>query len=274
MPSCPRGEVVSRWLIIAKLKRNGYDTIIKPTPAEIARELNREGRVEVLRRRLASVWWFMGTLCENIARRCNLDAGTSGTFWEQRFQCRCLADETAILICGMYVDLNQIRAGEALTPETSCHTCVFERIAGARERGAAHEGQGGSEKANDFPDDWLCELTLRDGTEADLTDSATRGNCRRASNKGLLPLSLEKYLELLDWTGRQVREGKRGAIPASLAPILDRLGIQGSKWVDAVESFHSKCGLVVGSAEAVAAAVSRAGRHWFRGGKFCGAALG
>ena len=111
-------------------------------------------------------------------------------------------------------------------------------------------------------------------TEADLTDSTTRGNCRRASNKGLLPLSLEKYLELLDWTGRRVREEKRGAIPASLAPILDRLGIQGSKWVDAVESFHSKCGLVVGSAEAVAAAVSRAGRHWFRGGKFCGAALG
>ena len=224
-------DVVSRWLIIAKLKRNGYDTIVKPTPAEIARELNKEGRVEVLRRRLASVSWFMGTLCENIARRCNLDAGTSGTFWEHRFKCRCLADETAILICGMYVDLNQIRAGEALTPETSCHTSVFERIAGARQRAAAHESPGVSEQENDFPDGWLCELTLREGPAADLADLASRGNCRRASNKGLLPMSLEKYLELLDWTGRQVREGKRGAIPASLAPILDRLGIQASRKV-------------------------------------------
>jgi hypothetical protein len=33
---------------------------------------------------------------------------------------------------------------------------------------------------------------------------------RRASNKGFLPLKLERYLELLDWTGRQTRPDKRG----------------------------------------------------------------
>jgi hypothetical protein len=32
-----------------------------------------------------------------------------------------------------------------------------------------------------------------------------------------------QYLDLLDWTGRQHAMGKRGAIPASLAPILERL---------------------------------------------------
>ncbi len=29
---------------------------------------------------------------------------------------------------------------------------------------------------------------------------------------------------LLDWTGRELRRDKRGAIPDELAPILDRLG--------------------------------------------------
>ncbi len=33
-----------------------------------------------------------------------------------------------------------------------------------------------------------------------------------------------EYLELLDWTGRQVKEGKRGKIPPHLANILERLG--------------------------------------------------
>jgi hypothetical protein len=38
-------------------------------------------------------------------------------------------------------------------------------------------------------------------------------------------LALDEYLELLDTTGRQVREGKREAIRADLRPILERLRI-------------------------------------------------
>ena len=259
----------AKW---TKLKRNGDDTVVEPTAAEMARELKQPGRVEVLRRRLASVSWFMGTLCENISRRCNADADSSGAFWEHRFQCRCLADEAAIFICGMYVDLNQIRAGEASTPETSYHTSAFERIAGLAQRAAAGSQDTAGEKQADRPDGWLCELTLQEGPNADLAVVTKCESGRRASDKGLLSISLEKYLELLDWTGRQVREGKRGAIPSSLAPILERLQLDASKWVDAVESFHSRCGLVVGFGEAVSAAVRRVGRKWFRGAKFCAAA--
>jgi hypothetical protein len=36
-------------------------------------------------------------------------------------------------------------------------------------------------------------------------------------------MSLNHYLELLDWTGRQLRAGTRGAIPAHLTPILGRI---------------------------------------------------
>jgi hypothetical protein len=49
----------------------------------------------------------------------------------------------------------------------------------------------------------------------------------RASNKGCLPMSFGEYLDLLDWTGRQLRDDKRGAIPQELAPILQRLHIGG-----------------------------------------------
>ena len=97
-------DVVRRWLSIIKLKRNGADSIVEPSQEEMNSELRQPGRVAELRGRLANVSWFMGTLCEAISRRCNRDAGTSGAFWEHRFDCRSLADEAAILVCGIYVE--------------------------------------------------------------------------------------------------------------------------------------------------------------------------
>ncbi|MBA3936264.1 MAG: hypothetical protein H0X38_02295 [Planctomycetes bacterium] len=49
---------------------------------------------------------------------------------------------------------------------------------------------------------------------------------------GPCPLSLDTYLELVDQTGRIARSGKRGAIPAHLAPILERLEIDAQAWID------------------------------------------
>ena len=51
------------------------------------------------------------------------------------------------------------------------------------------------------------------------------GNPREDMPKGL-PFRLSDYLELVDWTGRQLREGKRGAIQSDVPPILERLHIE------------------------------------------------
>jgi hypothetical protein len=61
---------------------------------------------------------------------------------------------------------------------------------------------------------------------------------RRASNKGCLSLGLGDYLQLLEWTARQVRTGKRGATPAELAPVFERLEISAELWVECVTHFH------------------------------------
>jgi hypothetical protein len=45
-------------------------------------------------------------------------------------------------------------------------------------------------------------------------------------------------LNLLDWTGRQLRADKRGAIPQDLAPILERLQIGGEAgWMQLMGQF-------------------------------------
>src|ERR1035438_8332182 len=48
---------------------------------------------------------------------------------------------------------------------------------------------------------------------------------------------LEKYLSLVDWTGRELRAGSRGTIPGPLSPILDRLGQNGECWLETVRHF-------------------------------------
>jgi hypothetical protein len=218
----------------------------------------------------------MGALCENIARRSNIEDRCTGKFWESRYSCRDLASESAIVICGIYVDLNPIRSGEARVPEEAIYTSAFDRIEGRKMRQAAMLDQARqgihsiqSDATNDIstmpPDGWLCELTLASGPAADVRAGPTGTTPWRASNKGIVPVSLEEYLKLLDWTGRKISVGKRGSIPAELAPILDRLEIQPSGWLAAVESFDKKFGRIVGNVTVIAKKAARAGRRWFRG---------
>lgn len=69
-------------------------------------------------------------------------------------------NESTILVCGIYVDLNQIRAGEALTPEALTRTAAYDRIEARKARTDRRESDG-------MPrDGWLCELTLDERSEA------------------------------------------------------------------------------------------------------------
>ena len=65
---------------------------------------------------------------------------------------------------------------------------------------------------------------------------------RRVSRKGFVSLSLTRYLELLDWVGRQVRSDKRGSIPQSLAPILQRLGWNAQSLLESLVGFGAPPG--------------------------------
>jgi len=169
-----------------------------------------------------------------------------------------LADTAAILVCGIYVDLNQIRAGEAQTPETSTHTSAYDRIQ-ARQH---------SDEAT-APDGWMCEFTIDERATVEKSPAIGSTNSRRASDKGLLPMSYDRYLELLDASGRIVRNDKAGAIPEHLASILERLGIQSSHWTELVRDYDQLFGHIVGSLETLTKRAVEAGRHWYRGKSNC-----
>ncbi|HUY88086.1 MAG TPA: hypothetical protein VMV10_05100 [Pirellulales bacterium] len=217
------------------------------------------------RRRLASISWFMRALCEPIARRANREDQATGRFWEGRFKCQAILDDAGLLASSIYVDLNPIRSGIADTPETSQFTGAFERIAAKQEaaRQSASPEPPPDKRPRTSPqrDDWLSPIPDDDARPA----GAPPNSSRRASDRGFLPLALDDYLALLDWTGRQLRADKRGSIPAELRPILERLSINADAWAENMLDFGRRFHRVIGRAASISARARQQGRRWFQG---------
>ena len=180
-------------------------------------------QVSEWRSRLSNISWFMRVLNEKVARLANKEDGCSGRFWEGRFKCQALLDEQALMACMAYVDLNPVRAGMSATPEDSAHTSVKTRCEAAKSQGRV------------------------EGVIAKQPKQLQRfvGNPRQNMPDGL-PFRLVDYLELVDWTGRQIREDKRGFIDGDLPCILKRLNIDEDHWLYMTQNFESSFKTLVG----------------------------
>ena len=83
---------------------------------------------------------------------------------------------------------------------------------------------------------WLAPVELEPGRKKVREKSPSR----RASNRGCVFMSLSEYLQLLDWTGRQLKPGKRGSVPKHVPPILERLNLSAELWLQVVEQFGKR----------------------------------
>jgi len=170
--------------------------------------------VQIWRNKLSSLSWFMRCLNQAIAHQANREDGCTGKFWECRFTTQALKSEEALLSCMAYVDLNPVRADIASTPETSEYTSIRERIMPTFQLEDAVENQVRNGGFFDFK--WPLKPLLH-----------------FAEAKGLqegIPYAYPDYLNLVDWTGRVIRQDKRGAIDSELPSILERLGLTLEQW--------------------------------------------
>jgi len=77
--------------------------------------------------------------------------------------------------------------------------------------------------------------------------------------------SLTDYLELVDWTGRCIREDKRGAISAQTPALLGVLGLDNETWFTLANDFGKTYHGAVGSLEELAAFAENTGKNWIAG---------
>lgn len=263
-------DVARRWLKLFPKHRLKDGSADEASDEEIKMIVGQPERLAEVRRRLSDVSWWMRCTAENIARRANKEDECSGRFWEGRFKAQLLLDEASLLACAAYVDLNPVRAAIAKSLEDSEFTGAKDRIDDLKERGAEERPAGKpnvrthawERSRRRRRSGWMSPLEINERSDSTGADASPCG--RRASLKGFLSMSLTKYLELLDWTGRQLRSGKRGTIPSELAPILERLGLDTVGWCDLVQKFGKLFKRAAGTAESLATEAARRGQGYLQ----------
>ncbi|MDR0780048.1 MAG: hypothetical protein LBF16_05055, partial [Pseudomonadales bacterium] len=161
--------------------------------------------IPIWRNRLCSLSRFMACLNYVIALQANKEDGCTGRFWEGRFKSQALKDETALLACMVYVDLNPVRAGIAQHLETSDFTSIQDRIKHARKKAPKEQ-----HKPRLMP-----------------FGEVEKQKCHYAA----IPFRYRDYLQLVDWYSRANHPGKLGKVSEKQVPLLNQLGLNAWQWV-------------------------------------------
>ena len=262
-------DVAKRWFLLfpPKVKKS----ITSRADQILAHEidlLNNPKKLVIYRERLGSLSWFMKSMNEHIARKGNEESGCKGRFWQGRFYSKLLTSAEAVLPCQTYIDLNPIRAGIATTPENSTYTSAHDRI-------HANQNQTKLRDTQKF-------LSENQGSELSpyqkemvntMKETIARSKCLAPFYQGekhekpFFKITEKEYLDLLDWSGRMIKQNKKGKIPLHLKPIFDRLEIDRHQWLESIKNYNKWFYRIVGKMTNAWEMLKHTATQWFKGTK-------
>ena len=216
-------EVVRRWLTLYPPRASNRKPL--PVTDEMVQAKVADAQwVATTRERLCSLGWFMKCLKEPLSRLVNKAEKCTGAFFEGRYKSIAILDNESLLSVNVYIDLNLLAAGLAVTPEESPHTSIKERVAHVQSQGRvedvreALQGSVAASRVSAGLEDSLWLVPIEDRRRVD------------SVREGMLEgFTLGNYLMLVEHTGRLVREGK-ASISTELAGIFERLGTSADVW--------------------------------------------
>lgn len=200
-------EVIKRWhklfkgtCLSRKYIQNPVAVSNSPAESKTLRET-----INIWRSRLQDISWFMRSLNEYIARKANEEDGCIGRFWEGRFKMQALLDETALLACMVYVDLNPMRAGLSTRPEASSYTSFKKRF-GSKKRGTSPL--------------WLVSFRKSDNP----------------GKRGILPCSHSDYFALVRQTSKNINKPQSNSERKNA--LHEALSINTLFWPEVTQNFE------------------------------------
>ncbi|WP_196138290.1 transposase [Aliikangiella sp. G2MR2-5] len=209
--SWSEANIIRRWKRLYKIPEVVKQYQKNPQAngiAQVAQDI-----IEEWRNRLMDISWFMRGLNEYLAREANKEDNCKGRFWEGRFKSQPLLDEAAVLTAMSYVDLNPVRAKMAKTPEQSDYTSIQQRI----------------------------KKLLN--TKYRLPIPLIKLTQSKQQHKNSIAFTQSDYIELVDWLGRAMLPNKRGSIQQEIPPVLARLNLQSSEFIELMKSKDDLSGL-------------------------------
>jgi len=268
-----REEVVERWLQLYKGHMLVDRWLAEPGALDKAQQEVVFALIEKWRERLYGIDWFMRGVNETIARMANEEENCKGRFWESRYKSQALLDEAALLSCMAYVDLNPIRAAMEPGLEESDFTAIqqrlFDYVNCTKTKNAKNAQPTQKLKVTSVVEQRVeqqCKLKAELGLN-DLPESALMpfSGSSHTNIHAALPFTREEYFDLVDKTGRVLRDNKRGFIAAQVPPIIARLGINPDKWINHIQHFGRHYGCCAGAAEKMASYAQLFNRQWGKG---------
>ena len=268
-------EVARRWLMLAPFRKDIEGNPFDPNEADLHRILDDAKKVKATRLRLSDIGWWVRLLCQSVAIRANQEDQESGRFWQSRFRAERILDDSTLVACTAYVDLNPIQAAITDKLETSdltsaqlrikSHKATLNATAASQTGRSAEKPLGSATKTSKAPADrflaplWLSPRQRKGGPVVNRTGE-------RCSDKGFLPLTEEDYLQLLKWTAKQLSQETQSKTPPRCQEILDSLDLNAETWLPLVKKFGKLFYNVAGRPESIEETRSRIGqrRHYVR----------
>jgi hypothetical protein len=228
-------ELVERWsdrevLLRAQLAyphRFARMGIHGPPDDEQMRNLLKDYKlIKEMRSRLSDISWMMRLLKQRFAVEMNKETGDEGHFWAGRFKMVEIRSVEQLIVTMVYVALNQMKAGQASTLDTSFWTSVCWQL-DARQMAENGDTDGADRRAG-----FLSPLCPH-GPPPKVTGGQL--GSRRASDDPALELSMDEFIQLTQ-CAYELHTGRREQPSPAESQLMNRSQLTSADLQLAVDS--------------------------------------